>query len=402
MKRFVFAVCLLLILTSCGARSVDFQNSDNYCRIENNIYEASVTGNRVFMIDRENSNCFEGFCRDPLCTHNSEFCLDNKMYWIHSVATDGEFLYSCGINANLASNGITRQIYRVKPDFSDLTLLCTYEISGSTSTELRVSDGYIWFMQGFFNDDYDPNRGVTERSDQYARLMRIPANGGKIEDFLGIDLDICTKFYICGGSIFLINPDGTLDIIDISSKETRKIAADSFEGFPDTVAELSNEIFIETVETENLTIDSASFSKTKVHLYKMTDGNFEKIADSDYSAVLGSDSIWLEEIDYSFLGTKNMPTGRPGETADCDYFRLDPRAVYEYNVNSGSIKDYTPGDGFSDGDSVRLIACAGGYLIGYVSNYVDYYETGDNGLRICVIEPREGKLNIVGELKEVI
>ena len=73
MKRFVFAVCLLLILTSCGARSVDFQNSDNYCRIENNIYEASVTGNRVFMIDRENSNCFEGFCRDPLCTHNSEF-----------------------------------------------------------------------------------------------------------------------------------------------------------------------------------------------------------------------------------------------------------------------------------------------------------------------------------------
>ena len=388
-KLGIGTILLSMLLVSCGESTADFQNSDGYCRIGGSIFESDVYGNRVFRVENGRVSRFDGFCRDPLCDHVSEFCLDSQNFWDKSLATDGEFLYICGINPDL--DGLNRQIYRVRQDFSNLTLLCTYEISGATEPAIRVSDGYVWFMQGLYNED------KTSDTDQLARLMRIPADGGKTEVFLD-NLDIGTKFYVGNGNIYLISD--RLDIIDIKSESVTTDAARDLPGSPDTLSFLGGEIFLETIEPETLTSGGKEVKTSKKRLYKLN-GAPEFIAEYREDAVFGSGEIWFCNYGFSYLGTKEMPTGRPCLVVESDFFDRENFRVMKYDTNSGKIAEIKLGGGFKDGDAVQLRAFANGCLVAYVMNPTASYENGDSELRTCVIEPRGDSLAIVSEYEGI-
>ena len=390
MRKLVIATILLsALLASCGESAVDFQNADGYCRIGGSIFESDVYGNRVFRVENGKVSRFDGFCRDPLCDHVSEFCLDSQNFCQKTLATDGEFLYICGINLDLG--GLNRQLYRVKPDFSDLTLLCSYEISGATELAIRVSDGYVWFMQGFYNED------KTSDADQLARLTRIPTSGGKPEIFLD-NLDIGTKLYTGNGNIYLISDE--LDIIDIKTKSVTKDAAKDLLGSPDTLSFQGGEVFLETLEPETLTPGGKEVKTAKKRLYRLN-GAPELIAEYRNDAVYGSGEIWFCDYGFSYLGTKELPTGRPGEVAECDFFDRENFRVMRYDIESGEITEMRLGEGFGDGDVVELRAFVNGCLVAYVTNPISSYENGDSELRTCVLEPRGDSLAIIGEYEGI-
>lgn len=390
MRKLIIGIILLsTLLVSCGGSAVDFQNSDGYCRIGGSIFESDVYGNRVFRVENGKVSRFDGFCRDPLCDHVSEFCLDSRNFCQKTLATDGEFLYICGIDLDLG--GLSRQIYRVRPDFSDLTLLCSYEISGATKPAIRVSGGCVWFMQGFYNED------KTSDDDQLARLMRIPTGGGKPEIFLD-NLDIGTKFYVGNGNIYLISDE--LDITDIKTKSVTENAAEDLPGLPDTLGFPGGEVFLETLESETLTPGGKEVKTAKKRLYRLN-GAPELIAEYRNDKVYGSGEIWFCDYGFSYLGTKELPTGRPGEVAECDFFDHEDFRVMKYDIESGKITEMKLGEGFSDGDVVELRAFANGCLVAYATNPILSYENGDSELRTCVLETRGDSLAIVGEYEGI-
>ena len=141
-KHLISALALLLLLPSCGREKeaqYHVNNAFGYgCVLGDTYYPDFGIGESYYTP----GGMIDGLCRDPLCSHDytkDGICPDSSAFFTKSMATDGERLYFSAINWTLTENGaMFRQIYSLNPDGSDLRLLCTYEITGNTSPDLKI------------------------------------------------------------------------------------------------------------------------------------------------------------------------------------------------------------------------------------------------------------------------
>jgi hypothetical protein len=170
----------------------------------------------------------EGLCRDPLCSHDStdSLCPSSTNLWLKTVVTDGEKLYINALNPLLTDENATmyRQIFSVNQDGSDFELLHTYDATGNSSPNMQYADGYLYFQQGYYNENYDPMEEHVSSDVQSSRFMRIPTDGGKAEAVLDEGLSIGTAFFVDGENYYLItHDDNGVTQLDIMNPETKDV-----------------------------------------------------------------------------------------------------------------------------------------------------------------------------------
>ena len=114
-------------------------------------------------------------------------------------------------------------------------------------------------------------------------------------------------------------------------------------------------------------------------------GKFVRAAEADSGFVFGGDAVYYTRTESEYLGTKPMPTGRPGEMVDADFFETKTVAVCFWK--DGTITEITPDfpEGFKD---LSLTAGADGILYGSMNDGGrNYYETGEISFVSCALDP---------------
>ena len=122
-------------------------------------------------------------------------------------------------------------------------------------------------------------------------------------------------------------------------------------------------------------------------LYRLPagEGEFVRIAEAESGFVFGGNAITYTRTESEYLGTKPMPTGRPGEMVDFDFFETKTAAVCCWK--DGEITEINPR--FPEGlENLSLTAGADGILYGSLSDGGrEYYETGEIHAVRCALDP---------------
>ena len=386
MKKLFCTVLATLLLTSCTAKTPpqDYFNTQDGCMLGSTHYQ-HMTAMDIQLWNPAWDEPMEGLCRDPLCTHDStdSLCPSSTNLWQKTVVTDGNKLYLNALNPLLTdANGIMyRQIFSVNPDGSEFKLLHTYDATGNSSVFMQYADGYLYFQQGFYNENYDPMEEHVSSEVQSQHFMRIPTDGGKAEAVLDDALPIGVAFFTDGESHYLITTDDNgVTQLDVVNPETGAVTENVL---PEAVGK-----YFDMIVYRGKTWLTASDA-----LYVKENGTFTKICEGKSGYTFGG-GIWcIEYGEEVYVGTKEMPTGAPGgETAPYDYYVKPTEKICCIDTDSYSITEYTLSDDFDPEDTVTISYAADSAIRAVVSNGRRSF-VGEDGYS-CLIRCEDGVVTI--------
>ena len=387
MKRiYIFAMVLLALLTSCSkTETLDYFNTEEGCMLGNTYYQ-HMTAMDIQLWNPAWDAPMEGLCRDPLCTHNStdSLCPSSTNLWLKTVVTDGNKLYLNALNPLLTDeNGIMyRQIFLVNPDGSDFKLLHTYDATGNSSPYMQYADGYLYFQQGYYNENYDPMEEHVSSDVQSSRFMRIPTDGGKAETVFDEGLPIGTAFFVDGENYYLItHDDNGVTQLDIMNPETKDVTEN-------VLPEAMGKVFEITVYSGKTWLTASDT------LYVRENGGFTKVCEGKSGYTFGGGIWYTETAEPVYIGTKEMPTGAPGgETAPFDYYVEATTKLCRIDPDDYSVAEYVPSDDFDTEDTITISYATDTAIRAGVSNGRKKY-ADDNFGYSCLIGFADGKLTI--------
>lgn len=388
----------VLLLTSCGkeTETVAFCNFDTGCMLGKTYYQAMGD---YLIWNPESDDVRHGLCYDPLCTHKDtdSLCPDNVWLWGKTILTDGRKLYLNVQNAALTDvhNTMYRQIYSLNPDGSDFKLLYTYDASGGTSPVMQISDGFLYFEQGFYRGMPD---APDSMNDQYKKIMRIPVNGGKVEAVTEDEMDMNTAFYVDGDHFFfLLADENGMPFLRIVNKESRIPTEKTLEA-DGMIRVYCGRTYMVTLtpKTVSGTKEDGSTVSIRVNaetLYLFENNEFRRIAEGDF--VFAQNGIWITESAYEYIGTKFVPTGAYGEMTEMDFFAVTTQKIFQMNPLDCAVTEYSVGSEFNYGDKIEIISGADNKLYAAVSNQKQFFETGDSHYRSCLLEVQNEVVSVV-------
>ena len=403
MKKTVLLLLVLLVLLPSCAKTPAVQslwfNTQYSCFLGSTAYISDL----LYVKSYTPEGIREGLCRDPLCKHDGSdgICPDSNQFHFKDLVTDGSSLYFSGMTADSATGAFSRELYSLRPDGSDFRLICKTDMTGSDSPDFKVGGGYLWFTQGQYDED------APEGERETFSILRVPVAGGEPETV--------GEGYLFAPN-FTVSADGkTLAVINASFSSRPVNAPASSEGewieltdmetgektVVDPPAADENPVFIDTwrgefwLRTEkdrtlSFTRDSGEAVEKRRSdwvLYRLPAGEseFVRAAEADSGFVFGGDAVYYTRTESEYLGTKPMPTGRPGEMADADFFETKTVAVCFWK--EGTITEITPDfpEGFKH---LSLTAGADGILYGSMNDGGrNYYETGEIHAVRCALDP---------------
>ena len=386
MKKLFCTLLTALLLTSCTAKTPpqDYFNTQDGCMLGNTHYQ-HMTAMDIQLWNPAWDSPMEGLCRDPLCSHDStdSLCPSSTNLWLKTVVTDGEKLYINALNPLLTDENATmyRQIFSVNPDGSDFKLLHTYDATGNSSPNMQYADGYLYFQQGYYNENYDPMEEHVSSDVQSSRFMRIPTSGGKAEAVLDEGLSIGTAFFVDGENYYLItHDDNGVTQLDIMNPETKDVTEN-------VLPEAAGKVFEVTVYSGKTWLTASDA------LYVKDNGGFTKVCEGKSGYTFGGGIWYVEYGEESYVGTKDMPTGAPGgETAPRDYYVMPTEKICHIDTDSYSITEYIPSDDFDPEDTISISYAADSAIRAGVSNGRKSF-AGEDGY-ICLIRCENGKIEI--------
>ncbi len=403
MRKILVVLVVLLLLPSCAksapAGPVPFFNAQYIGFLGSTAY----VSNLLFITSYTPEGIREGLCRDPLCKHDGSdgICPDCSQFHFKDLVTDGSILYFSGMTADSATGAFSRELYSLWPDGSDFRLLAKTDMTGSDSPDFKVGGGSLWFTQGQYDED------APEGERETFSILRVPVAGGEPE--------MVGEGYLFAPG-FAVSADGkTLAVINASYSSRSAEAPASSEGVwveltdmetgektvVDPPAADENLLFIDWWQGEfwlrsqkdanvTFTRDSGEVVEQKRHgwvLYRLPKGEkqFVRVGEADLGFIFGGDAVYYTREESEYIGTKPMPTGRPGEYRDTDFFEAKTVAVGLWK--DGEITELTPDlpDGF---EKLLLTAGADGILYGSLSDGGRrYYETGEIDFVRCALDP---------------
>ena len=369
-KLFLFFLALLFPLAACSPQSTPAPYTVNNefgwgCVLGDYYYEDF--GARTVYLTPDGKR--EGLCRDPLCTHSYEadgLCPDVAAMATKSFTTDGTRLYFASIMIWQANAGLKRGIYSILPDGTDFKMLYEGEIAPNNSWDLVVSDGYLYFVEGHFNEDYDPSSGWMKVTDQYGYIFRIPVNGGRAEQMTHDRADVGSAFTVYRNILcrVRVGQDGNLAIerIDLGTGETEWIPLPGeMEGawprFLDGVLYLTAGEYSHTLEADRGDGSTASTSGRNWFLYRLVGDEWECLAESESRFVFAGDEVWfVRDGEPEYLGTKAFPTGKGSETVDRDIFDTHARRLFALDLKTGETAELSLSADIAPSESIELTA----------------------------------------------
>ena len=399
-KANLIALTLTLAASLCscgssGTASADYFNADSSCFINETFY---MCQGETLIWNPAWSALRSRLCGDPLCSHDDidNLCPDNKWLWDKFIATDGTKIYLSALNASLtdANGSMYRQIFSLRSDCSDFRLLHTYEAGGRTYPVIRCSDGYLYFAQSVYREGADLSK---TRDDQYQRILRLRASGGKPETVFD-NIEVGTQFFVDSENYYLVGADDRLKII---VKKTGEVAENAFQdakGVPLCVREYNEKTYLLTSDPERFsytrddgTRAESDFSREV--LYAVESGNLVELASGNIS--FAENGIWCSVNRYEFLGTKPLPTGDSGETEDTDVFSVTTDRVFRLDPETNLLTEYKIGDGFSDDDQLDILSGADGKLLAEINNQKKLFENSGSGYKICLLDVSAGDISVI-------
>ncbi len=386
MKRiYIFAILLLVLLTSCSkTETFDYFNTEEGCLLGSTHYH-NFAGMDIQLWNPAWDKPMEGLCRDPLCTHDStdSLCPSSTNLWAKTVVTDGQRLYLNALNPLLTENNtMYRQIFSVNPDGSEFRLLHTYDATGNSSVFMQYADGYLYFEQGYYNENYDPMNEYVSSDVQSSRFMRIPTDGGKAETVLAGGLPIGTTFFVDSENYYLItHDDNGVTQLDIMNPETKDVTEN-------VLPEAMGKYYEVTVYSGKTWLTASDA------LYVRENGGFTKVCEGKSGYTFGGGIWYTETAESMYVGTKEMPTGAPGgETAPRDYYVKATTKLCRIDPDDYSVTEYVPSDEFDPEDTITIRNATDTAIRAGVSSGRKQYEDNDFGYD-CLIGFAEGKLTI--------
>ena len=386
MKRiFIYAMVLLSLLTSCSkTETLDYCNTEEGCLLGSTHYH-NFAGMDIQLWNPAWDAPMEGLCRDPLCTHDStdSLCPSSTNLWAKTVVTDGQKLYLNALNPLLTENNtMYRQIFSMGPDGSDFKLLHTYDATGNSSIFMQYADGYLYFEQGYYNENYDPMNEYVSSDVQSSRFMRIPTDGGKAETVLDGGLPIGTTFFVDSENYYLItHDDNGVTQLDIMNPETKDVTEN-------VLPEAMGKYYEVTVYSGKTWLTASDA------LYVRENGGFTKVCEGKSGYTFGGGIWYTETAESMYVGTKEMPTGAPGgETAPRDYYVKATTKLCRIDPDDYSVTEYVPSDEFDPEDTITIRNATDTAIRAGVSSGRKQYEDNDFGYD-CLIGFAEVKLTI--------
>jgi hypothetical protein len=403
-KRMLIALSVWLLLSACGknapAESVmPYSDFNDGCvigdRFYSNFYPLAIT---VYSPDGTR----RGLCIDPLCKHDGSdgICPDYTGFIARHVLTDGERLYLAAQVYQPETGSNVRQIYSLSLDGTDFHLISSHETDGRNSV-VQTAAGELWFEESKYDED------APEGERDYAILCRVPSSGGQP--------DVVTDERYPFGVSFAVRPDGKelalirfsrqidanapltsegewVEIIDRETGEKTVIAPPALVETMDSLRYFEGSLWLTCSRNDDVTFtrengEEGEQRRMKTVLYRLEGEQFVCMAVSEEPAAWGPDAVWYLRADYEYLGTKAMPTGRPGEQIDYDYIAKKNCRIG--CIRNGEVTERAIGEaeGLLPEESVSLIAAADGVLYALVSDNRAEYETGDGGTEMALIDP---------------
>lgn len=401
-KLFLVSLAALLILPSCAKEPSApplWFNAQYSCFLASAAYVSDLTRITVYTPD----GIRKGLCRDPLCAHDGSdgICPDCYSLRWPDVATDGELLYLSAMTFDSTTGAYSRELYSLKPDGSDFRLICKTDMTGSDSPDFKVGGGYLWFTQGRYDED------APEGERETFSILRVPVSGGEPET-VGEGYLFAPGFAVSadGRTLAVINASFSsrpvnapassegewIELTDMETGEKTVVdppAADETPVFIDT---WRGEFWLRTEKDRTLSFTRDSGEAVELRrsdwvLYRLPagEGKFVRIAEAYSDFVFGGDAVYYTRTESEYLGTKPMPTGRPGEMVDSDFFETKTVAVGFWK--DGGITEINPNlpEGF---ENLSLTVGADGILYGGLSDGgLGYYETGEIHAVRCALDP---------------
>ena len=305
------------------------------------------------------------------------------------------------MTADSVTGAFSRELYSLRPDGSDFRLICKTDMTGSDSPDFKVGGGYLWFTQGRYDED------APEGERETFSILRVSVAGGEPET-VGEGYLFAPNFTVSadGKTLAVINASFSsrpvnapassegewIELTDMETGEKTVVdppAADEGLGFLDW---WQGELWLRTHKDRmiSFTRDSGEAVEKRRSdwiLYRLPAGEskFVRAAEADSGFVFGGNAVYYTRTESEYLGTKPMPTGRPGEMADADFFETKTVAVCFWK--EGTITEITPDfpEGFKH---LSLTAGADGILYGSMNDGGrNYYETGEISFVSCALDP---------------
>lgn len=401
--KLLFLLCgILLLLCSCGMHGEpsDYSNFENGCVLDGTFYDTYL-GDRIRCWNRDYETVEKGLCRDPLCTHDGRdgICPDDPGMLKYAAVTDGEKLYLHALDLNPHDEvGLFSHIFSIDPDGGNFKLLYSHSVTANASYAMQYEDGWLYYEQTYYNDDYDPYREVVRSEDQYKSVMRIKTSGGKPEVVIGEKLSVDCRFYLDRTRYYLILPDGSIKITERASGKEQTIPAGTFDGTVIEIRLLGNRTFLSSANTVNSVCPAENggehaCSYQDYHLYEYRDGAFLPVIEHAPWLAYDKSAVFYGKESRIYLGTRDKPTGRPGETVPVDYFETTLDCIFRLNLSDGGVTEYLPGETFPSSGDLLLPYAADGGLFAYAGNERYIYEETD-GYHTCRIVFGEGTFEV--------
>jgi len=386
MKKLFAITIAALLLCGCGETKMqDYFNTEEGCLLGTTYYH-NFAGMDIELWNPAWDAPMEGLCRDPLCSHDNtdSLCPSSMNLWQKTVVTDGEKLYLNALNPLLTdANGIMyRQIFSVNQDGSDFKLLHTYDATGNSSIFMQYADGYLYFQQGYYNENYDPMEEHISSDVQSSRFMRIPTSGGKAEAVLDSGLSIGTAFFTDGENHYLVtHDDNGVTQLDIMNPETGGVTEN-------VLPEAVGKHFEVTVYSGKTWLTASDA------LYVRENGTFTKICEGKSGYTFGGGIWYTETAEPVYVGTKEMPTGAPGgETAPYDYYVEATQKLCRIDPDDYSVTEYVPSEDFDPEDSITISYATETVIRAGVSNARKAYEGSASGYS-CLVGFENGMIRL--------
>ncbi len=402
MKK-LFLICLAaLLLLSCAKEPPApprWFNAQYSCFLGS----AAYVSNLLFVTAYTPEGIREGLCRDPLCAHDGSdgICPDSSQFHFKDLVTDGSSLYFSGMTADSVTGAFSRELYSLRPDGSDFRLICKTDMTGSDSPDFKVGGGFLWFTQGQYDED------APEGERETFSILRVPVAGGEPEmvgeRYLfapgfavssdGKTLAVINASYSARSAEAPASSEGVwVELTDMRTGEKTLVAppaADERLGFIDW---WQGELWLRAQKDRKISFirdsgEAVEQRRSDWVLYRLPAGEskFVRIAEADSGFVFGEDAVYFTRTESEYLGTKPMPTGRPGEYRDTDFVETKTVAVGFWK--DGGITEINPNlpEGF---ENLSLTVGADGILYASMTDGgLGYYETGEIHAVRCALDP---------------
>lgn len=407
------ALALICAASLCACDSgteAEYANSFFGCQLGETLYVFDFAENYVY---NSGFSSYSGLCRDPLCTHDSSDspCPDWDFFMGKSACrTDGRMIYFGVLNATVSAEAgdIPYEIYSYDPETASMKLLCSVKSTSNSFDDILYCDGYIYYSEGYYNEDYDPNAGVTTLDDQYKRFMRVSTDGGTPELLYDEDFNIGTSLCVDGYNYYIYDAyaaqltarsrdDGSVKTIDLG--EYTYIAATGY----------GDKIYIECSQKSvdiNLTDDSSvSLTPIAVLSYDPASDKLSSVArDITGAPVISGGALWYTPFtaEVEYYGTKDMPTGRPGEVLPFDYYSFNTGEIVRLDLATGEKGVWDAGHDKYGQLEPNIVGWSDGCLLARLFCTRRTYENGSADYNLYILKLNDdGSVTVKGSLGDV-